>query len=110
MLYAKYYIYLARCKNQQLCISVFRKKLQAMYRVHKQIAFSKNGEENFQADWRLILVFHKFIAFTKIKLCHCAQNPLSFVFLLFESSFKELPAGICKLKFWYMYIDKMTRF
>ena len=51
MLYAKYYIYLAKCKNQQLFISVFQNKLQIMYRVHKQIAFSKNEEENFQADW-----------------------------------------------------------
>ena len=51
MLYAKYYIYLAKCKNQQLFISIFQKKLQVMYRVHKQIAFSKNEEENFQADW-----------------------------------------------------------
>ena len=50
-LYAKYYIYLARCKNQQLNIRVFKMKLQVMYRVHRQIALSNQEEETFLADW-----------------------------------------------------------
>ena len=95
--------FLAKCKNQQLFISVFQKKLQVMYRVHKQIAFSKNEEDNFwligARTCDLLLVLHKFIAFTKIKLCHCAQippPPISLVFLSFESSFKGLPG--CKME------------
>lgn len=51
ILYAKYYIYLARCKHQALYISVFQKKLKFMYKVHKQIAFSNQEEETFQKDW-----------------------------------------------------------
>ena len=49
-LYAKHYIYLARCKNQQLNIRVFKMKLQVMYRVHRQIALSNQEEETFLAD------------------------------------------------------------
>ena len=51
LLYAKYYIYLARCKNQQLNIRVFKMKLRVMYRVHRQIALSNQEEETFLADW-----------------------------------------------------------
>ena len=45
-LYAKYYIYLARCENQQLYIRVFQMKHQDMYRVHRQIVLTKQEEEN----------------------------------------------------------------
>ena len=51
LLYAKYYIYLARCKKQVLYLTVFQKKLKFMYKVHKQIAFSNQEEEGFQKDW-----------------------------------------------------------
>ena len=51
LLYAKYYIYLARCKKQVLYLIVFQKKLKFVYKVHKQIAFSNQEEEGFQKDW-----------------------------------------------------------
>lgn len=51
LVYVKYYIYLARCKNQIPYLSVFQKKLEFMYKVHKQIAFSNHDLENFQKDW-----------------------------------------------------------
>ena len=40
LLYANYYIYLARCKKQSLTLSVFQKKLKFIYKVHKYIAYS----------------------------------------------------------------------
>lgn len=51
LLYAKYYIYLTRCKNQQLHIRVFQMKLQVMYKVHRQIAQENQEEETFFTDW-----------------------------------------------------------
>ena len=51
LLYAKYYIYLARCKKQNLNMNVFQNKLKVMYKVHKEIAFSHQEEENFNKDW-----------------------------------------------------------
>ena len=51
LLYAKYYIYLARCKKQSLTLSVFQKKLKFMYKVHKDIAYSHKKEDEFQKDW-----------------------------------------------------------
>ena len=51
LLYAKYYIYLVRCKKQSLTLSVFQKKLKFMYKVHKDIAYSHKKEDEFQKDW-----------------------------------------------------------
>ena len=51
LLYAKYYIYLARCKKQSLTLSVFQKKLKFMYKVHMDIAYSHKKEDEFQMDW-----------------------------------------------------------
>lgn len=51
LLYAKYYIYLARCKNQNLYIRVFQMKLEVMYRVHRQIALANQEEDTFVKDW-----------------------------------------------------------
>ena len=51
LLYAKYYICLARCKKQSLTLSVFQKKLKFMYKVHKEIAYSHKKEDEFQKDW-----------------------------------------------------------
>ena len=50
-LYAKYYIYLARCKNQKLYIRVFQMKLEVMYRVHREIAYANQEEDTFKMDW-----------------------------------------------------------
>ena len=51
LLYAKYYIYLARCKKQTLTLNVFQKKLKVMYKVHKEIAFTHEEDDIFQKDW-----------------------------------------------------------
>ena len=51
LLYAKYYIYLARCKKQTLTLNVFQKKLKVMYKVHKGIAFTHEEDDIFQKDW-----------------------------------------------------------
>ena len=56
LLYAKYYIYLARCKKQTLTLNVFQKKLKVMYNIHKEIAFTHEEEDNFQQDWSPILL------------------------------------------------------
>ena len=45
------YIYLARCKKQNLNMIVFQNKLKVMYKVHKEIAFSHQEDENFNKDW-----------------------------------------------------------
>ena len=51
ILYAKYYIYLARCKKQNLIMNVFKQKLKVMYKIHKEIAFFHQDEENFHKEW-----------------------------------------------------------
>ena len=56
LLYAKYYIYLARCKKQNLNMNVFQNKLKVMYKVHKEIAFSHQEDENFNKDWNPFLL------------------------------------------------------
>ena len=50
LLYAKYYIYLARCKKKNLIMNVFQKKLKVMYKVHKEIAFSHQEDDKFNKD------------------------------------------------------------
>ena len=56
LLYAKYYIYLARCNKQNLNMNVFQNKLKVMYKVHKEIAFSHQEDENFNKDWNPFLL------------------------------------------------------
>ena len=51
LLYTKYYIYLARCKKQNLIINVFKQKLKVMFKVHKEIAFTHQEENYFQNKW-----------------------------------------------------------
>ena len=55
LLYTKYYIYLARCKKQNLIINVFKQKLKVMYKVHKEIAFTHQEEDYFQNEWNPFL-------------------------------------------------------
>ena len=57
LLYAKYYIYLARCKKQNLKMNVFQKKLKFMYKVHKEISFSHQKHDKFNKDWNPFLLF-----------------------------------------------------
>ena len=51
ILYAKYYIYLTRCKNLSLSLLVFKYKLKFMFKVHKQIAYTKQKYETFHKEW-----------------------------------------------------------
>ena len=51
LLYAKYYIYCSRCNSQPLILSVYKKKLKIMYKMHMEIAFSNNTLETFSKDW-----------------------------------------------------------
>ena len=51
ILYAKYYIYLARCNKLSLSLIVFKTKLKFMFKVHKQIAYSKQEDEKFLKEW-----------------------------------------------------------
>lgn len=53
LLYAKYYIYCTRCNKQSLLLGVFKKKLLFMYKIHRDIAYSKNEIENFSEEWRV---------------------------------------------------------
>lgn len=58
LLYPQYYIYKARCKDQLLILSVFRRKLEVMYRDHNQKGLL-NKEDCFKNDrsepyWELI--------------------------------------------------------
>lgn len=54
LLYAKYFIYISRCKKHNLILNVFKKQLKFMHKVHSYIA-SKSQEEviKFQNEWSL---------------------------------------------------------
>ena len=51
LLYAKYYIYCSRCNNQTLMLTVYKKKLYFMYKMHMEIAFANNALEAFLKEW-----------------------------------------------------------
>ena len=51
LLYAKYYIYITRCNQQNLFLDVFKKKLLQMYKIHMEIAISNDKLNNFIQDW-----------------------------------------------------------
>ena len=51
ILYAKYYIYITRCKKLSLSLLVFKFKLKFMFKVHKQIAYTKQEYETFDKEW-----------------------------------------------------------
>ena len=54
-MYAKYYIYLTRCKEQSLSLLVFKYKLKFMFKVHKQIAYTEEKHETCLKEWRQYL-------------------------------------------------------
>ena len=51
LLYAKYYIYITRCNQQNLFLDVFKKNLLQMYKIHMEIAISNDTLNNFIQDW-----------------------------------------------------------
>ena len=62
ILYAKYYIYLTRCKEQPLSLLVFKYKLKFMFKVHKQIAYTEEKHETFLKEWsQYLLLFNDIV-------------------------------------------------
>ena len=53
LLYAKYFIYLSRCKQRPLSLNVFKTQLKFMYKVHLHIASNHNEVTKFQNQWSL---------------------------------------------------------
>ena len=51
LLYAKYYIYCSRGNNQVPMLTVFKKKLYFMYKMHMEIALMNNDLEAFSKEW-----------------------------------------------------------
>lgn len=51
LLYAKYFIYISRCKQQPLMLSIFKKQLKFMFKVHLYIASNQENFTRFQKEW-----------------------------------------------------------
>ena len=52
ILYAKYYIYTARCNERHLVLEVYKKKLYQLFKIlKKNIALSNNELTEFNKDW-----------------------------------------------------------
>ena len=51
ILYAKYYIYVSRCKQRSLFLNPFKKQLKFMHKVHQYIATKNNVFDTFQKEW-----------------------------------------------------------
>ena len=51
ILYAKYYIYVSRCKQLSLFLNPFKKQLKFMHKVHQYIATKNNVFDTFQKEW-----------------------------------------------------------
>ena len=51
ILYAKYFIYTARCNERQLVLEVYKKKLYQLFKILKDIALSNNELTEFNKDW-----------------------------------------------------------
>lgn len=49
--YAKYYIYVSRCKQRSLFLNSFKKQLKFMHKVHQYIASKNNMFDTFQKEW-----------------------------------------------------------
>ena len=53
LLYTKYYIYCCRCNKQPPVVTVYKKRLHFMYKIHLQIARENNILETFLEEWNL---------------------------------------------------------
>ena len=51
ILYAKYYIYVTRCKQLPLFLNAYKKRLKFMYKVLQCIASKNNMFDMFQKEW-----------------------------------------------------------
>ena len=51
LLYTKYYIYCCRCNKQPPVVTVYKKRLHFMYKIHLQIARENNNLETFLEEW-----------------------------------------------------------